>query len=143
GQRPHIKEISSQFKKELKKDVDKGWGVLVRLLAGRPGGRPRARAPAPHRSTERGLPESSRYPNRGNQSWLASVAPPYRGAVTPVGAGASSNRAMRAPGVRPTMRTVWLPAPRYGGFASFSVVQEVSGPSWEGWAAGFLDHRKA
>src|ERR1017187_2984176 len=36
--------------------------ALVRLLAGRPGGRPRARAPAPHRSTERGLPESSRYP---------------------------------------------------------------------------------
>src|ERR1039457_6165423 len=34
----------------------------ARLLAGRPGGRPRARAPAPHRSTERGLPESSRYP---------------------------------------------------------------------------------
>src|ERR1035441_4866458 len=26
----------------------------VRLLAGRPGGRPRARAPAPHRSAERG-----------------------------------------------------------------------------------------
>src|ERR1017187_906436 len=62
GQRPHIKEISSQFKKELKKDVDKGWGVLVRLLAGPPGGRPPARAPAPHRSTERGLPESSRSP---------------------------------------------------------------------------------
>src|ERR1035438_2292269 len=36
--------------------------ALVRLLAGQPGGRPRARAPAPHRSTERGLPESSRYP---------------------------------------------------------------------------------
>src|SRR5450759_4682782 len=40
--------------------------ALVRLLAGRPGGRPRARAPAPHRSTERGLPESSRYPTDGN-----------------------------------------------------------------------------
>src|SRR5664280_278003 len=107
----------------------------ARLLAGRPGGRPRARAPAPHRSTERGLPEASRYPNRGNQSWLESVAPPYRGAVTPVGAGASSNRAMRAPGVRPTMRTVWLPAPRYRGVASFSVVQEASGPSLEGCSA--------
>jgi len=35
----------------------------ARLLAGRPGGRPLARAPAPHRSTERGLPESSGYPN--------------------------------------------------------------------------------
>src|ERR1017187_4570654 len=34
----------------------------VRLRAGRPGGRPRARAPAPHRATERGLPESSGYP---------------------------------------------------------------------------------
>jgi hypothetical protein len=37
-------------------------GLRRSLLAGRPGGRPRARAPAPHRSTERGLPESSRYP---------------------------------------------------------------------------------
>jgi hypothetical protein len=36
----------------------------ARLLAGRPGGRPRARAPAPHRSTERGLPASSRYPTK-------------------------------------------------------------------------------
>src|SRR5664280_3107810 len=35
----------------------------ARLLAGWPGGRPLARAPAPHRSTERGLPESSGYPN--------------------------------------------------------------------------------
>src|ERR1035438_4784643 len=36
--------------------------ALVRLLAGRPGGRPRARAPVPHSSPERGLPESSTYP---------------------------------------------------------------------------------
>jgi hypothetical protein len=28
---PISKEISSQFKKELKKDVDKRWGVLVGL----------------------------------------------------------------------------------------------------------------
>ena len=45
--------------------VPSGDDALVRLLAGRPGGRPRARAPAPHRSTERGLPESSRYPTGG------------------------------------------------------------------------------
>src|SRR5664280_211666 len=42
--------------------VPSGDDALVRLLAGRPGGRPRARAPAPHRATERGLPESSGYP---------------------------------------------------------------------------------
>src|ERR1019366_5810487 len=78
GQRPHIKEISSQFKKELKKDVDKGWGVLVRLLAGRPGGRPRARAPAPHRSTERGLPESSGYPTSPKRSSPQSRSWPSR-----------------------------------------------------------------
>ena len=40
--------------------------ALVRLLAGRPGGRPRARAPVPHSSPERGLPESSTYPVRRN-----------------------------------------------------------------------------
>src|ERR1039458_3757511 len=38
--------------------------ALVRLLAGRPGGRPRARAPVPHSSPERGLPESSTFPVR-------------------------------------------------------------------------------
>ena len=34
--------------------VPSGGDAFVRLLAGRPGGRPWARAPAPHRSTERG-----------------------------------------------------------------------------------------
>src|ERR1039458_1642022 len=34
--------------------VPSGDDAFVRLLAGRPGGRPWARAPAPHRSTERG-----------------------------------------------------------------------------------------
>src|ERR1019366_7179532 len=38
------------------------WPGAAALVEARPGGRPRARAPAPHRSTERGLPESSRYP---------------------------------------------------------------------------------
>ena len=37
-------------------------------------GRPRARAPAPHRSTERGLPESSRYPNDENGGGLVGRA---------------------------------------------------------------------
>jgi Uroporphyrinogen decarboxylase (URO-D) len=35
--------------------------------------------------------------------------------VTPAGAGDSSNRSMRPPGVRPTIRTVWLRARRYVG----------------------------
>src|ERR1017187_9679297 len=51
----------------------------VRLLAGRPGGRPRARAPAPHRATERGLPESSGYPT--DLFLLAAWAPASRSAA--------------------------------------------------------------
>ena len=47
-----------------------GHDGFVRLMAGRPGGRSRARAPAPHRATERGLPESSRYPADTNTSVL-------------------------------------------------------------------------
>ena len=37
-------------------------------------GRPRARAPAPHRSTERGLPESRRYPNDESGGGLVGQA---------------------------------------------------------------------
>src|ERR1019366_1423003 len=48
------------------------------------------------------------------------------------GSGASSKRRMRAPGVLPTIRIVWLPAPRNSGTASFSRVQEPSGPPLEG-----------
>ena len=59
-------QISSlpDSKKELKKDVDKGWGVLVPLAPAEAGASARARAPAPHDSAERGLPESGRYPTR-------------------------------------------------------------------------------
>ena len=55
-----------------------GWSPWTaadaRLLAGRPGGRPRARVPAPHRSKERGLPESSRYPNDENRGGFVGQA---------------------------------------------------------------------
>src|SRR5450756_510804 len=70
--------------------------------------------------------ENCRHDSRGRELQRRS------GGVTAARAGASSKRSMRAPGVRPTIRTVWLPAPRYSGTASFSTVQEPSGPSLEG-----------